>query len=188
MSLNDKAYTVYTVEKLKKRRLRRIALWAVTGLVVLVLAIIGGSYLWLSCQVGGTKSTNSSLESVLGSAPEDAIDSPTGMDILVLGCDRHPDDSGEDTRSDTLILVHADPDENYLSMLSLPRDLRVEIPGHGEDKLNAAYALGGEELAIQTVEQLTNIDITEYVEVDFHAFSDMTDALGGVYVDVDRRY
>lgn len=156
---------------------------------MVVAAVVGGSYLWLSCQVEGSRPpTDSSMEAVLTSAPVDAIGSPTGMDILVLGCDKRPDNSGEETRSDTLILVHADPDENYLSILSLPRDLRVEVPGHGIQKLNAAYALGGTELAIRTVEELTRVDITEYVEVDFQAFSDMTDALGGVYLDVDRRY
>jgi len=163
-------------------------LGSIAGLVVLVAAVVGGSYLWLSCQVEGSNPTDSSMEAVLTSAPMDAIGSPTGMDILVLGCDKRPDNSGEETRSDTLILVHADPDENYLSILSLPRDLRVEVPDHGVQKLNAAYALGGTELAIRTVEELTRIDITEYVEVDFQAFSDMTDALGGVYLDVDRRY
>lgn len=157
-------------------------------MVVVVLAIVGGSYLWLSCEVGDTHTTDSGLQEVLTSAPENAIESPTGMDILLLGCDKRPGGSGEETRSDTLMLVHADPDENYLSILSLPRDLRVEVPGHGLQKLNAAYALGGKELAIETVEALTKIDITEYVEVDFQAFSDMTDAVGGVYIDVDRRY
>ncbi len=159
------------------------------GLLVLAAVVVGGSYLWLSCQVGRSRPpTASSMHQVLTSAPVDAIGSPTGMDILVLGCDRRPDHSGEETRSDTLILVHADPGENYLSILSLPRDLRVEIPGHGTQKLNAAYALGGTELAIRTVEELTRVDITQYVEVDFQAFSDMTDAVGGVYLDIDRRY
>jgi len=186
--LNDKPYTVYTVERLRRKRLSRVATGSIAGLAVLLAAVVGGSYLWLSCQVGETQVTDSSMEAVLTSAPVDAIGSPTGMDILVLGCDKRPDNSGEETRSDTLILVHADPDENYLSILSLPRDLRVEVPGHGIQKLNAAYALGGTELAIRTVEELTRVDITEYVEVDFQAFSDMTDALGGVYLDVDRRY
>lgn len=154
----------------------------------MVGAVLGGVYLWLNSQVAGTHPTDPGLGSVLSSTPAGAIGSPTGMDILVLGCDKHPDNAGEETRSDTLILVHADPDENYLSMLSLPRDLRVEIPGQGLQKLNAAYAFGGTELAVKTVEELTKIDITEYVEVDFQAFSDMTDALGGVYIDVDRRY
>ncbi len=175
--------------KIEEVPLRRIVVGIIGGLLVLAAVVVGGSYLWLSCQVGRSRPpTASSMHQVLTSAPVDAIGSPTGMDILVLGCDRRPDHSGEETRSDTLILVHADPGENYLSILSLPRDLRVEIPGHGTQKLNAAYALGGTELAIRTVEELTRVDITQYVEVDFQAFSDMTDAVGGVYLDIDRRY
>jgi LCP family protein required for cell wall assembly len=152
---------------------------------VVVLAVVGGSYLWLSCQI---QDVDPSVQSAVDSVPEGAIEDPTGMNILVLGCDKRPDNSGEESRSDTLILVHVDPDKGYLSMLSLPRDLRVEIPDHDIGKLNWAYSFGEAELAIATVEQLTKVDITEYVEVDFQAFSAMTDSLGGVYVDVDRRY
>jgi LCP family protein required for cell wall assembly len=73
-------------------------------------------------------------------------------------------------------------------MLSLPRDLRVDVPGHGLNKLNFAFHVGGPALTIRTVEQLTGVDINHYVEVSFDAFSDITDSLGGVYVDVDQRY
>ena len=156
--------------------------------MVVVLAVVGGSYLWLNRLVESTRTTDSGIESVVGSTFEGSIGTPTGMDILVLGSDKRPTNEGEETRSDTVILVHADPDEDYLSMLSLPRDLRVEVPGHGIEKLNAAYAQGGPELTIQTVEQLTQVDIEEYVEVDFQAFSDIVDSLGGVYLDIDRRY
>lgn len=124
----------------------------------------------------------------VGTTLANPIGTPTGMDILVLGCDKRPQEEGVESRSDTIILVHADPDEDFLSVLSLPRDLRVEVPGHGTQKLNAAYTYGGWELAAETVEKLTNVDITEFVEVDFQAFRDIVDALGGVYIDVDRRY
>ena len=94
----------------------------------------------------------------------------------------------EERRSDTIILVHVDPEEDFVSMVSFPRDLRVEIPGHGINKLNAAYAFEGPALTVQTVELLTGVDIDEYLEVDFAAFADITDSLGGVYLDIDRRY
>jgi LCP family protein required for cell wall assembly len=110
------------------------------------------------------------------------------MNILVLGSDRRAQENEKYGRSDTLILVHIDPNNDFLSVMSIPRDLRVSIPGHGKDKINAAYAYGGPALTIQTVEQLTGVDINHYMEVDFKAFQDITDALGGVYVDVDRRY
>jgi LCP family protein required for cell wall assembly len=170
---------------LRKRRLRRVLLWSLVGLLVVIAVVAGGSYLWLNSLVGGTHPTDSGI---VGTTLENAIGTPTGMDILLLGSDKHPDNAGEESRSDTVMLVHADPGQDYLSILSLPRDLRVEISGYGIRKLNAAYTLGGPELTIKTVEQLTNVDITEYVEVDFKAFSDINDSLGGVYVDVDRRY
>jgi LCP family protein required for cell wall assembly len=119
-----------------------------------------------------------------GESPE----SPSAMNLLVIGSDRRPNEEGQNGRSDTIILVHIDPDNDYLSVLSLPRDLRVNVPGHGMEKINAAYSFGGAALCIKTVEQVTGVDIDHYMEVDFGAFSDMTNALGGVYVDVDRRY
>jgi LCP family protein required for cell wall assembly len=170
---------------LRKRRLRRVLVWSLASLLVVIAAVAGGSYLWLNSLVGGTHPTDSGI---VGTTLENAIGTPTGMDILLLGSDKHPDNAGEESRSDTVMLVHADPGQDYLSILSLPRDLRVEIPGYGIRKLNAAYALGGAKLTVATVEQLTNVDITEYVEVDFRAFGDITDSLGGVYADVDRRY
>ena len=114
--------------------------------------------------------------------------SPSAMNLLVVGSDKRSDGGEKYGRSDTIILVHVDPDNNYLSMLSLPRDLRVDVPGHGIQKINAAFAYGGAALTITTVEQLTGVDINHYLEVDFQAFKDITDALGGVYVDVDKHY
>jgi LCP family protein required for cell wall assembly len=186
-STKAKPYTVYTVERLRKRRLRRVLLWSVVGLFVLVAAIAGGSYLWLNSLVSRHQVTDPAISAALVT-PADAIGAPTGMNILLLGSDKRPTNSGEETRSDTVMLVHADPKQNYLSVLSLPRDLRVEVPGHGMQKLNAAYAFGGAALTIETVKQLTGVAVNEYVEVDFKAFKDITDSLGGVYVDVDRRY
>jgi LCP family protein required for cell wall assembly len=75
-----------------------------------------------------------------------------------------------------------------VALMSLPRDLKVEIPGHGSDKINVAYTLGGPKLMIKTVKQLTGLAINHYVDVSFHGFAEGVDALGCVYVDVDRRY
>jgi LCP family protein required for cell wall assembly len=156
------------------------------AVTLLVVTAGAGSYLWFYLQVHG--SADPGVGDVVGDTTPGAIGTPSGMDILVLGSDKRTDDAEEERRSDTVLLVHVDPDQKYLSLLSLPRDLRVEIPGHGLDKLNAAYAYGGPSLTVETVELLTGIDIDEYIEVDFTAFADITDALGGVYLDIDRRY
>jgi polyisoprenyl-teichoic acid--peptidoglycan teichoic acid transferase len=156
------------------------------GLVLAFVLAGGGSLIWLNCKMD--ESTITTVTSIGGAAMKDPFDTPDSTDILLLGCDTRPLAEGEESRSDTVMLMHVDSGQDYLSVLSLPRDLRVEIPGHGLDKLNAAYQLGGWELTAKTVEELTRIEIDHYVEVDFQAFRDITDSLGGVYVDVDYRY
>ena len=84
--------------------------------------------------------------------------------------------------------MHVDPKKNFVSTLSLPRDLRVEIPGHGVNKLNASYAIGGPALVIRTVKQATGVNVDHFLQVDFAAFQELTDSVGGVYIDVDRKY
>ena len=76
-------------------------------------------------------------------------------------------------RRDTLILVRLDPAKKRTALLSLPRDLKVRIPGRGVDKLNAAYAYGGPRLTLKTVKQLTGLTINHVVNVDFGGFRDL---------------
>ena len=170
-------------------------LWTFLGIVLLLLAGAGGSYLWFSNQVhASNQRVDPAVKQVEGTLPPTTVvsvpvpDSPTGMNIVVLGSDIRTTTAGDTGRSDTLMIVHVDPGQNYLSILSIPRDLYVDVPGHGKQKINSAYAYGGPALTIRTVSQLTGIAIDRYVEVDFNAFKDITNALGGVYVDVDRRY
>jgi LCP family protein required for cell wall assembly len=113
--------------------------------------------------------------------------------IMLIGSDRRPDNAtdggaGTGARSDTIILVRLDPDENATALMSLPRDLKVEIPGHGTDKINAAYDLGGPRLTLKTVKRLTGLSINHVINVDFRGFRRAVDAIGCIYVDVDRRY
>jgi LCP family protein required for cell wall assembly len=109
--------------------------------------------------------------------------------IMIAGSDRRHGDKklGLKPRSDTMILARIDPGKG-VALLSLPRDLKVEIPGHGTDKLNVAYTLGGPKLAIKTVKKVTGLAINHYVDVSFHGFAEGVNALGCVYVDIDRRY
>jgi LCP family protein required for cell wall assembly len=185
--VNERPYSVYRGERLLRRRRRRVLLGSAVGVIVLIVAIAGGSYLWAHAQWQKTQITDPDVIAALTSEPaEDLYPTPEGsMNILVLGIDHV---GGTAIRSDSMMLVHTDPENGYLSILSLPRDLRVEVPGEGTQKLNYAYAHGGAELAIQTAEALTGVDVTQYLEVDFNAFKSLTEAVGGVYVDVDRHY
>ena len=110
--------------------------------------------------------------------------------ILVIGDDRRKIDvqQGNPTRSDTMILVRLDPRKGATAMMSLPRDLLVDIPGHGRDKLNAAFAIGEDALTLKTVRSLLGIPIHHYVRVTFWGFKQAVNRLGCVYVDIDRQY
>jgi LCP family protein required for cell wall assembly len=121
------------------------------------------------------------------------VDSKPGkpQTIMILGSDRRPKDNvegGAGARSDTIMLVRLDPDKDATALMSLPRDLKVEIPGHGTDKINAAYDYGGPRLTLRTVKQLTGLDINHVVNVSFGGFWRAVNAVGCVYGDIDRRY
>jgi LCP family protein required for cell wall assembly len=112
--------------------------------------------------------------------------------LMLLGSDKRPKASGDPaaggSRSDTIILIRLDPSKNATAMMSLPRDLKVQIPGHGSDKINAAYEIGGPRLTLKTVKLLTGLSINHVINVDFRGFWAATDAVGCVYADIDRRY
>jgi polyisoprenyl-teichoic acid--peptidoglycan teichoic acid transferase len=111
--------------------------------------------------------------------------------LMILGSDRRPRNNVEGAggaRSDTIMLVRLDPDKDATAILSLPRDLKVEIPGHGTDKINAAYELGGPKLTLATVKAVTGLPINHVVNVAFEGFWRAVNAVGCVYVDIDRRY
>ncbi len=112
--------------------------------------------------------------------------------IMLIGSDRRPkrnlEGAASDARSDTIILVRLDPKKKATALMSLPRDLKVKIPGHGSDKINAAYELGGPRLTLKTVKQLTGLRINHVINIDFRSFYAGVNALGCIYTDVDRRY
>lgn len=104
--------------------------------------------------------------------------------ILVLGADARPGQTR--ARSDTIILARVDLMDHTVSMLSIPRDSRIPIEGHGLNKINAANAFGGPALAIQTVKEYTGLPVNHYVELNFEGFVAVVDAVGGVTVDGQR--
>jgi LCP family protein required for cell wall assembly len=111
--------------------------------------------------------------------------------ILLIGSDKRAKgakDAAAGQRSDTMILMRLDASKGGIALMSLPRDLKVRIPGHGTDKLNAAFSYGGAPLLTRTVKQITGLRINHVINVDFHGFKDAVDQIGCVYTDVDRKY
>src|SRR3954447_11444840 len=121
------------------------------------------------------------------------VDPGEPQTLLLLGSDRRPNNAtdggaGTGARSDTIILVRLDPHKEATALMSIPRDLKVQIPGHGTDKINAAYEEGGAKLTLATVKLLTGLPINHVVNVDFQGFKKAIVELGCVYLDIDRRY
>ena len=112
------------------------------------------------------------------------------QNILILGSDKRAgEEFAEDPgRSDTTMLLRLDPDNDAIALMSIPRDLKTEIPGYGTGKFNEAYTYGGPKLTLQTVKELTGMKINHVVNVDFLGFVRAVYAIGCVYVDIDRRY
>lgn len=106
--------------------------------------------------------------------------------ILLLGLDARGGKLNEQ-RSDVIIIAACDPGRNRIKLLSIPRDTLVEIPGHGTDRINSAYMYGKLGLTREMVGKLTGLAIDRYVQVDFRAFQELVDILGGIEVDVDKR-
>ncbi len=101
---------------------------------------------------------------------------------LVMGSDSRGKSATSGARADSILLVRTDPGHHLISMLSIPRDLYVPIPGHGTNKINAAFAFGGPPLLIRTVNRLTDLKVNHVVLVDFTGFRDLIDQLGGITI------
>jgi len=134
------------------------------------------------------------LTTLTGPVAVDAPEAGKPQTIMALGTDgRLGADAGGGQRSDTILLARLDPDNRTITMTSIPRDLLVEIPGYGSDKINAAYDYGGAGLTLDTVKALLSTPeqpfrIHHVVEVNFTGFRELVDFLGCTYVDIDRDY
>ncbi|WP_392544165.1 LCP family protein [Oryzobacter telluris] len=167
----------------KDRRGVKRALIVLGAIALLLFGSVAGFVGYL----GYTVNDNVKQEDLLP-ATRDPIKAPDGTDVketgtgtnyLVIGADTRPGDAG---RSDVIVLVHVPQDAKTIQMIHFPRDLYVSIPGHGKNKINAAYAFGREPLLVQTMEQLLKVRIHHVVRTDFDGFENMTNAVGGVRV------
>jgi LCP family protein required for cell wall assembly len=174
----------------ERKRNRKVLIAALVLLLVPVLAV-GGYLVWLNQIV-----TNNVRQELLlpdgpaAAGPTDSsgktIDIPqgTGTNYLIIGNDAGPDRVG--ARSDVMVLVHIPDDHRDVTLIHFPRDLYVSIPGYGKNKLNASYAFGGSPLLVTTMQNLLGIRIDHVAMLGFEGFQKMTDAVGGVDVNVEE--
>jgi LCP family protein required for cell wall assembly len=180
-------------ERRRPRRVLRRILIAVAVLSTVLLLVVGGGLWFLTERYAGNVER---ISDVFADLDEDARPAPPtpaqegGEDpvtFLLVGSDTRGETlEGEDPdgRSDAIMLARFSGDRQHAQLISIPRDSWVDIPGHGKNKINAAYAFGGPSLLIQTVEQLTQVRIDHYVAIDFDGIIQVTDDLGGVDVVV----
>ena len=169
----------------------RVLLIVLALCVAMVLGIAGGTYLWAAESVAAL-----SPEGQVKLAAEQLDLPPTDnlapTNALVIGYDHRPEDGNAPSRSDTVMLLRANPQDKTISMLSFPRDLIVD--GRCPDgrtftgKINAAYAYCGPSGTLETVRSVTGLQIHYLIAVNFEGFRQTVDKLGGVWVDIDRRY
>ena len=165
--------------------------WAAVVLVMCVAGVGGGYYLYLNEEVSAVSAKTAAVKKAAQSLHVPIAGQPATA--IVIGYDhRVSDGKGAPSRSDTIMLIRADPRANTISLLSFPRDLYVDIhcPGKSsfKSKINAAYAYCGPPGTLATVKALTGLDINYLITVNFRGFMQIVDKLGGVYIDVDRRY
>ena len=166
-----------------RRARRQRAVLVASGLIsALVLVVSGGAWALTGYVNGNVGRVNAGTAGTPPSGP---------LNILLAGVDRRSGLTpaqetelhvGHDIsfNSDTMMLIHLSADHTKVTVVSFPRDSWVSIPGHGMNKINAAYGLGGPKLMVQTVEQATGLTINDYIEVNFLGFVQVIDALGGV--------
>ena len=153
------------IYKKKKNYNRLIAL-----IIILLLVLVGFVF--------------ANSDSSSDNSPTITTEQTNVLNIMIMGVDRRADDVG---RSDTLMVLTYNPNEQKASLLSLPRDTRVHIEKNDYDKINHAYAYGGHELTQKVVESFLNVPINYYVLIDIQAFEKIIDAVGGVDIDVEKR-
>ncbi|MEW6545332.1 MAG: LCP family protein [Bacillota bacterium] len=167
---------------------RRPWKWVLLGVLMLLAGWVG----WAGYM------TYAGLRQGLGTGEGEVapplVEPGSRVNVLVLGLDFQLDAHGKPItdwrrsrgRADTIMLVSFDLERREVGVLSLPRDSRVEIPGHGSEKLNAAHVYGGPGLAMRTVEELTGVPVHYYVRTSFDGVARLVDLLGGVEFDVPR--
>lgn len=170
---------------------RRFIGWFVLGVAILAVGLLGGAYLYFHESVAQIRAHTVDVKTAQKRL---AIALPgQAAIVLVIGYDHRADEGdGSPSRSDTLMLLRADPETRSISMLSLPRDLVVNVvcPGRGRtrQKINYAYAWCGSKGTVETVKELTGLPINYLVTVNFRGFKQVVNRLGGVWIDIDHRY
>lgn len=168
----------------KKQLLLKIFRIMALALVIVAVAAAVASYIFMANLEKKMKLPPKDVKEI-GKVVKKPVDNAPFY-VLLVGTDRRPGWSV--SRADTIMVLRVDAERKRMHLLSIPRDSRVPIEGHGLDKINHSFAFGGAPLLIKTVEDFTGLPINYYFQVDFQGFSEMVDAVGGIYFNVDSSW
>ncbi|GAA3750623.1 LCP family protein [Salinactinospora qingdaonensis] len=186
----------YSLRLPSRRARRRHASVVLAGMMSIVVLLASGTAWALTSWVSGQMRRYDVFAGLTEEGRPSA--GPRGtLNVLLIGSDSRDGLSSAQRselgvghvgggRSDTMMLVHLNESHDHLTVVGIPRDSWVPVAGHGLDKINAAYAYGGPQLAVRTVENTTGVRIDHYIEIDFGGFVDVINALGGIEVCLEQ--
>jgi LCP family protein required for cell wall assembly len=185
-----------SIHSRRRLHLPHLGLWRGSWKRRILIAFLLLVVLFFAWAIAGYLSLRSGAEKAnarLGAKAREALTPAHGLmlssasNILVLGTDHaNTVERESESHSDSIMIVHTDPSRHRLVYLSIPRDLRVDVPGRGYDRVNAAFQIGGAALAIHTIAAYTGLPINHVIVVDFGQFRQLIDALGGIDINVPK--
>lgn len=171
----------------RSRRKKPRRLWLKIPLIIIIILVLGiGGYAFMVYQ--NAKSTvndkmHDPVETIDTDLTKKKLQDTEKINVLLLGIDAEDNQEG---RSDAIMVMQLDPEEDSISIVSIPRDTRTEIVGRGiQDKINHAFAFGGAEMSIATVEELLDIELDYYVSINMDGLVELVDELGAITIHND---
>jgi len=167
--------------KSNKSRVMKTLLWIFLSLLIIIVAVAGTAFWYINDKIGRMNNVKLNEEELAVSENENL---DKYRNIAIFGVDSRSDSYGKGNRSDCIIIASINTETHAVKLVSVYRDTYVQIEGHGLDKIAHAYSYGEAKLALKTLNENLDLNITDFVTVNFDAVADAVDALGGIKMKI----
>ena len=168
-------------EKSTKKRVVKVLLWVFLTLLIVIVAAAGTAFWYVNDKIGKMNKVDLN-EDELGVSENQNLEKY--RNVAIFGIDSRKDNYGKGNRSDCIIIASINMQTHAVKLVSIYRDTYVQIEGHGLDKIGHAYSYGEAPLALKTLNENLDLNITDFVTVNFDAVADAVDALGGIKMKI----